>query len=389
MKLRLLDLIVCPIDKSPLELIEWDSRINNLSDKDILLAEKTGIDSRLISNEVINGVLLNKIKKIYYPIDNGVPRLLTFRTKVGEIFEKKFKERLSKECPDYSLPNEKPAIGEADVLRSFSNEWVDYDWDGESYWNLTPNEMFRCMNFMLDLDNKPVQHKRVLELGIGIGGIADYVSRSQECELVGVDLGYSVDAANKHFSENKFLHIVQASAFALPFKRETFDFVYSQGVIHHTYSTKTAFDNLSKLPKKMGRLYIWVYSPFDESRSFMRRAIMSLENVLRPIIWPQPTWLQNLSLMPLIPLYMAHQKIISMKNSGQAQIQYGAREALHAARDRFTPRYIHRHDDEEVVQWFKDAGYDELQCASKRPSPPFVPTAFVACTGVDGVRKNV
>ena len=126
-------------------------------------------------------------------------------------------ERLAREFPGFSLPNETAPPGEADVLRSFSSEWVGYDWNSHAYWNLSNEDLCRSMRFLLDLDRNPLNRKLVLEVGIGIGGIADYVARSEGCELIGVDLGYAVDAARKNFGQNPLLHIVQASVFALPF----------------------------------------------------------------------------------------------------------------------------------------------------------------------------
>jgi hypothetical protein len=31
---------------------------------------------------------------------------------------------------------------------------------------------------------------------------------------------------------------------------------------------------------------------------------------------------------------------------------------LHAARDRFTPRFAHRHSAEEILKWYADAGFE-------------------------------
>ncbi len=45
----------------------------------------------------------------------------------------------------------------------------------------------------------------------------------------------------------------------LPFKPNTFDFVFSNGVIHHIASPHAAFKNLSELVKNKGHFYIGVY----------------------------------------------------------------------------------------------------------------------------------
>ena len=65
---------------------------------------------------------------------------------------------------------------------------------------------------------------------------------------------------------NPFLHVVQTSAFNLPFQDASFDFVYNNGV-HHTFNARKALDQLSRLRKAGGRLYIWVYSFLNEQRT--------------------------------------------------------------------------------------------------------------------------
>jgi SAM-dependent methyltransferase/uncharacterized protein YbaR (Trm112 family) len=387
MRPRLLDILVCPLDKTPLQLLEWESSWQPLSNHESSRAKRAALNPESLSREITTGVLLNLRRKIFYPIYLGIPRMTVFPTAVGETFGQRYAQRIRDELPGFGPANERPMPGEQDVLRTFSSEWLNYDWDNEVYWNLTPREMYRCMRFMLDLDRRPIKDKLVLEIGIGIGGIADYMARDEECELVGIDLSYTVDVAYKHFQLNKFFHVVQASAFAPPFLDETFDFVYSQGVLHHTFSTKEAFKKVYKLPKIGGRLYIWVYNPLDETRNMIRRILMLGENIIRPICWRLPESLQTVLLTPFIPLYIFYQNFI-VQRKGKNYVKYGWREALHAARDRFTPRFVHRHGDEEVMDWFRHAGYGDLQSVRQRQRPEFLPEAFWTATAIDGVRLS-
>jgi ubiquinone/menaquinone biosynthesis C-methylase UbiE/uncharacterized protein YbaR (Trm112 family) len=361
-KPRLAELVVCPIDRTPLELIEWETL-------------GTGPDRRIET-----GLLVNRARRVFYPIAAGVPRLLVFPTDVVRRFTEEHASRIAKDLPEFSPPGESGMPGEAEVLRTFSSEWTNYEWDGRAYWNLSAEDMFRSMHHLLDLDRKDLKGKLVLEVGIGIGGIADDVARSSGCELVGIDLSYAVDAAYRQFGANPQLHIAQASAFALPFPSASFDYVYSQGVIHHTFSTRTAFESLSRLPKPGGRLYVWVYSQKDEQRSIERRVLMALETVLRPILSRLPDKAQTAALVPLVPLYMVRRR------GADGGAAYGWREAIHAARDRFTPRYVHRHSEDEVMDWFTTAGYRDLTCVGRRDNPDWVPVSFTACTGVEGTR---
>jgi uncharacterized protein YbaR (Trm112 family) len=385
MKPRLMDLIVCPLDGRELELVEWESVPVVLSDDELRQITAIGLDPPAFSREIVTGALVNRRRRLFYPIYRGVPRLLTCATGVAREFARTHAARVAYELPGLTLPEEVPPPGEMDILRSFSNEWLSYDWNPNAYWNLNPDDMYRSMRSLMDLDRKPLRHKLVLEMGIGIGGIADYVSRSEECELVVVDLGYSVDAARNHFGHNPLLHIVQASVFAPPFRHNSFDFVYSHGA--PTYFTKAAFDYLASLPKEGGRLYIWVYGPYDygRDRNWPHRILMKMEQIMRPIVWRAPDRLQTLLLAPIVALYLGYENV-SLRNHNGMYIKYGWREAMHAARDRFTPRYAHRHDVEEVSGWFRQAGYKALQCAGERPRPDFLPVWLVRHTAVHAVR---
>jgi ubiquinone/menaquinone biosynthesis C-methylase UbiE/uncharacterized protein YbaR (Trm112 family) len=387
MFLRALDHLVCPISKAPLRLITWVSSPYEPNEAEKQKAIALGVPVEKVSEEIITGVVITDSLRIFYPIFGGIPRMLTFQTAVSGLFCKKFRDKIEAELKGYRLPNLTPPPGEKSVLKSFSREWLDYDWKPDAYWNLPAKKMFAQMRFALNFERHPVEGKLVLEAGIGIGGIANYVSKDEGAEVIGIDLGYAVDAAYKNFKNNPFFHIIQASVFRPPFREQTFDFVYSQGVIHHTYSTKKAFDQLSPLPKMGGRLYIWVYSPRDESRTRIRRALLAVENIFRPICSRLPEKLQTASLLPFVPLYLFHQNVLKRRKSSY-EIAYGWREAIHAARDRFTPRYIFRHTEEEVSDWFHEAGYSSLRFLSKESKPDFVSISMTACTGIDGVRSS-
>jgi uncharacterized protein YbaR (Trm112 family)/ubiquinone/menaquinone biosynthesis C-methylase UbiE len=389
MKLRLLDFLVCPLDKTPLELVTWKSSRASLSREATVRINRLGVDPKLFSTEIAAGALVNPARRIFYPIHDGVPRMLVFPTGVAQQFVAKYADRIAKELDGFTLPDESPATGEETVLRTFSSEWVNYDWTNEAtYWNTTPEVVYKTMSSLLDLERHPIRDKAVLEVGIGIGALADYMAREEECELVGVDLSYAVDPANKHFGRNPFLHVVQASVFRLPYRDGTFDLAYSHGVLHHTFSTKAAFEGLATLPKMGGRLYIWVYSHDAQTRSLERRALMRVERLLRPVVWRLPTVLQTAALMPVVPLYLVRQNLFRDRRK-PGFVRYGPREALHAARDRLTPRYAHRHSDDEVSGWFREAGYTQLERVSEQEHESFIPPAYVAGVGVQGVRTSL
>lgn len=386
LKPRLADLLTCPIDGGPLDLIEWDSTPSPLSGTEMARVYRMALQGERFSRDIHTGLLLNRRRQLYYPIVDGVPRMLVFPTAVVGQFANRNSTRIARDAPGFSPPAERGTPGEEAVLRSFSSEWLHYEWDERAYWGQSAEDLFRSMDFALDVQHKELRDKLVLEVGIGIGGIADHVVRTQKCELVGLDLSHAVDAAYKHFQENPFLHVVQASAFAPPFKEGQFDFVFSQGVLHHTYSTRAAFTSISRLPKPGGHLYVWVYSRYDEQRTRLRKVLYAMESTLRPVYSRMPEKLQTAALAPWAPLYILHQRREARNNPHATT--YSWREAMHAARDRWTPRYVHRHTNAQVLRWFTAAGYDELSVLSERIAPVYVPEALVAAVGVEGVRRE-
>ena len=153
-----------------------------------------------------------------------------------------------------------------------------------------------------------LKQKLLLEVGIGIGGTADALSRAEDCEVVGMDLGYAVDQAHRYFGANSRLHIVQASVFALAVQAKFVRHgVQPRRPASYVFDVK-AFTGLTTLPKTGGGLlYIWVYSHEQEKATLLRRALMMIETVVRPVVSSLPSALQTALLMPALPFYVLYQ----------------------------------------------------------------------------------
>jgi len=100
--------------------------------------------------------------------------------------------------------------------------------------------------------------KRVLDVGCGMGRFSDVAAR-WGATVVGIDLSTAVDAAQRNIGSRPNVHIAQANIFELPLRAETFDFIFSIGVLHHTPNTRAAFDKLPRLLRNGGRIAIWLY----------------------------------------------------------------------------------------------------------------------------------
>ena len=103
--------------------------------------------------------------------------------------------------------------------------------------------------------------KKVLEIGTGVGTDArNIVRRGGIYQGINVDRG-SVEITSKALDVfNVDGDVKQCSATSLCFADDTFDIVYSFGVIHHIPDAKTAVSEIARVLRPGGQLLIMVYN---------------------------------------------------------------------------------------------------------------------------------
>ena len=99
--------------------------------------------------------------------------------------------------------------------------------------------------------------KLVLDVGCGAGRFAE-IALSLGATVVAVDYSRAVDACRANLSSDR-LHVVQADIYQLPFATESFDAVYSLGVVQHTPDVERAVKALVAPLKPGGDLVVDVY----------------------------------------------------------------------------------------------------------------------------------
>jgi SAM-dependent methyltransferase len=317
-----------------------------------------------------------------------LPVLLPYSTRTHDEFEVRHGSAARRLGAAYHRPDARPARGEEFVLNSFSEEWLDYSYDGVVWtWTYADREALLLAEMGgrsgdSRLSGSPP--RQFIEIGCGLGLVTSFAEKSFGVDAVGVDLSLAALRAERHFAGNPFLHFVQASLWSLPFAARSFDFVYSHGVLHHTYSTEEALRAVSRLCAPGGTMYVWVYGLDSIHESMARRAAYGVEHALRPILARLPSRLASAALAPIAVAYMGINRM--QRRLGSRREPYSFQRALHAARDRLTPLFAHRTRQEDLARWFRNAGFQNLHVLDPAETPEATRETIRRNVGMRGVQ---
>lgn len=379
---RFAKVLRCPLCAESLRLYVFEERRVVLDPAYRAQAQARGIEDNDFDAYVEAGLLSCAHCDVSFPVFMGLPVLLPYETRLHDEFRRELKPALSALGREVRFPHQEPVAGERFVLSSFSTEWLNYEFDGV-IWEMDYADHERRFLTEMGLFRPEPGAGSFLEVGCGIGLTTEMAQRNFGVEAVGVDLSLASLRASRRFESNPFLHFVQASVFQLPFAPASFASVYSRGVLHHTYSTAEAFASLARYCSAGGTTYLWVYGPKSIDDNFMRRFLYVGERGVR---W----WLRGRADGPtakvvLYPWACAYLVFNRLRRASDPTIQpYNFRRALHAARDRFTPEFAHRHDAPEVTAWFRRAGFQDIEVVDWRSMPSADHDDYRRNTGIRG-----
>lgn len=204
--------------------------------------------------------------------------------------------------------------------------------------------------------------KLVLDVGCGMGRFAETATR-WGAKVVGIDLSLAAEVAAENLKDRQAVFI-QADVFKLPFAAESFDYIYSLGVLHHTPDCTEAFKVLPRLLKPGGRIAIWIYSKYNKW--------YRMSDVYRKVTRRMPPRLLRKLCYGVIPLYGIHRvlrKIPLVGRPTSGALAYLIPVALNPdpewraldTFDWYSPWYQSKHTYEEVFRWFEDCGLENLR----------------------------
>ena len=185
--------------------------------------------------------------------------------------------------------------------------------------------------------------KKVLEVGCGTGQLSIYFSIGTNNEVVGLDPTIESLVLAKNFSEKNNISnikLVNADIFDDVLNDNYFDFIWCNGVLHHTKDPYGAFKILIKSLKTNGYVLIGLYNKYGRVRTIIRRYIYKIFG----------------------------RKILSKIDPTLRNLKLDHDEQTAWIRDQYTHPIESLHTIDEVLKWFKEYNIDFI---SSIPSSDF------------------
>ncbi len=160
-------------------------------------------------------------------------------------------------------------------VKSFGEEWGKFD-------KFSDHEITQIGRDYFDIVDKTHLDKsttNALDVGCGSGRWSKYIADKVKF-IEAVDPSSAVLVASKMLKDNDNIRVTQASANNLPFPDNSFDFVFSLGVLHHIPDTRLALRSCISKLKSGGYLLIYLYYNLD-NRNFVYKSIFYLSAAIR------------------------------------------------------------------------------------------------------------
>lgn len=227
--------------------------------------------------------LLTDATGVWYPIIDGVPRLL--RGALRPDFSS-FADRHGLPGVQSGMSHREGPDDQAKTTVTFSDKWRRF----KAYGLAEEHKDFLFGWYCKKLGLREVDElrafyrgfERVLEVGPGSGFNTRFIAEQCPGEVFALDVS---DGAVTTFENTRDLTnctVVQADLMDAPFPDESFDLIIADGVLHHTPDTKAAVKALLRKLRPGGRFFFYVYKKMGPARQFSDAHIRDLFMKLSP-----------------------------------------------------------------------------------------------------------
>lgn len=257
------------------------------------------------------------------------------------------------------------------TVESFGEEWskfnsfsdVDLNVTGDEYFDIVPEHVYK--------------DKKVLDAGCGTGRWSKYIS-AKASEIEAVDPSSAVFSAASVLQDCDNARVSQASIANLPFADNSFDFVFSLGVLHHIPDTQNAMSKCVHKVKPGGFFLVYLYYSLD-NRGLLFRALFYISNMMRKIVSKLPSAIKKmvcdlLAVVIYLP-FISISKLFSLLGLDNLikyiPLSYYSNKSLNIIRndslDRFGTPLEQRFSKKEIEAMMRNAGLNEILFSDSEP----------------------
>jgi SAM-dependent methyltransferase len=258
------------------------------------------------------------------------------------------------------------------TVESFGEEWSRFN-------HFDDEELKLCGDEYFDITDASSVSKNTLalDLGCGSGRWSRYLAPHVKF-IEAVDPSEAVLAASKNLEDFDNVRVTKASVDNLPFADNSFDLIFSLGVLHHIPDTGKAIVTATKKLKPDGYFLLYLYYRFD-NRGMIFKSLFYLSHIVRLIVSKSPKFLKQF-LSELIALFVYMPFVIFarlVKSFGGSEIYeslplaYYVDKSFYIIRndslDRFGTPLEQRFTKKEITNMLEVAGMKNIVFSEQQP----------------------
>jgi len=310
------------------------------------------------TGEISEG-LLHCAEEHWYPVVRGIPRMLPDALEehwhlVADALAAPERGAI-RWAVERSMRQGRPWTYDRRTRENFSLEW-EHHTPGDRTWGMDLDD--RVSWFFLHplrLASEALDGMVVLDAGCG-NGSQSVAYTELGVEVVALDLSSGLEHGQvlrhaRASARPDRVHFVQGDLQSPPLAPASFDVIHSAGVLQATPDTERTFRGLCPLLRPGGRFYLWVlkYEP----------VVTPLVNTLRAVSTRiAPRYLAEIAEVMAPPFQLFCMALNALKVREYSRLS--RREAALALLDIFGAPYAHHHSFEEIKEWYRSEGFDEV-----------------------------